>query len=173
VTRSLMTRLVRACVAAFLILPMVTAAPVMGGPEETGEVIFRVTLQGQVHPGHSFGVRREYVDGCCVVDPIEMVCGIPNPSTPQLPLCSQRTYEFVWDARVGATIEYELLRWTSSDLSSDAAERYLKGRWIVHGGRQVISLTYLYPSGTALGGAAPGGGASMPVLPDTAMPADS
>ena len=87
--------LLRACVAALILAPVLSVSSAVAGTDRTGEVVFRVTLEGPVDPGDTFGVRREYVDGCCVVDPIEMVCGNANPSTPQLPLCSARTYEFV------------------------------------------------------------------------------
>ena len=154
--------LMRACAVALVLAPVISVSSAVAGTDEPGEVVFRVTLEGPVDPGNTFGVRREYADGCCVVDPIEMVCGIPNPSTPLLPLCSTRTYEFVWEAEVGATIEYELVRWSTADLSSDAAEYYLAGDWTVHEGRQVISLGYVYP----------GGAPTAPALPDTALSAD-
>jgi len=155
VTHSLARRL--GPLATVLILFGLLAAPVVA-QEDEGRVTFRVTLEGPVDPTHSFAVQREYSNA---INSAQMVCGIPSPSEPQLPLCSATTYEFSVGVPAGETIEYELVRWPTSDLSSDAAERYLRGEWEVQGGRiRTISLGYVYPDEN---------GAGDNTLPDTAM----
>ncbi len=132
---------------------------------ETGEVVFRVTLEGPVPPTHTFGIRCDIVEGYCFGEVIELVCTPPSdsPFDDSLEPCAPGTYEVVMGSRpVGSTIDYALLRWTSTDLAhtDDQPEEHIPGSWTVREGRQVISLGYVYP-----------GTAPSPVLPDTAIAA--
>jgi hypothetical protein len=144
-------------IAPMMSIPVLGRAPT-GGPAETEEVVFRVTLEGPVDPSHTFAVDRHCVEERCVVEDAEVICSPPELMTFGNGACSAGTYEFTIRVQAGLTVEYSLRRWTTPDLSrtADQPEEYLNGSWVVRDGRQVISLGFDY-----LGGA----------LPDTALPA--
>jgi hypothetical protein len=124
-----------------------------------------------VPPTHTFAIRCDIVEvdpeaqGYCFGEVIELLCTTPtdSPFDDALVPCASRTYEVVMGSRlVGSTIDYALLRWTSTDLAhtDDQPEEHIPGSWTVREGRQVISLGFVYP-----------GAALAPVLPNTAMAA--
>lgn len=156
-----MTRFVLLFIAAMLVAA-IPATSLAGEAEEYEEVVFRVTLEGPVNPMHTFAVQRECPEEICVTEAILLVCSPPDDSH-RLPACSATTYEFTSTIRAGLTVEYALLRWSTTDLShtDDQPEEHLHGSLVVREGRQVISLGYVYPGGTP-----------APALPDTAVPAN-
>jgi hypothetical protein len=104
-------------------------------------------------------------EGYCFGEIIELVCTPPtdSPFDDALKPCAPGTYEVVMGGRpAGSPIDYALLRWTTTDLAhtDDQPEEHIPGSWTVREGRQVISLTYVYPEG-----------APAPALPDTAIAA--
>ena len=158
--RLLIGRVIRAgrvlsAVVSALVAAAVTAVPVSSGEAgggETGDVVFRVTLEGPVDPSHTFTVSRTCVEERCAIEDAEFVCSPPNVGTGGT--CASGTYEFTAQIEVGLTLEYALKRWTDP---AGQPQEFLHGSWVVHQGRQVISLGFDY---------SPGG--DQP-LPDTAM----
>ncbi len=159
--RHLVVRLVRAVVVVALVVPIAGVAPASAEPER-GYVVVRLTLEGPVPPTHTFAIRCVAIDEpqnpCFSPESIVIACSPPHITYDYKP-CRATTYEFLAGPFVGQTIEYEVLRWTTPDHSGDASEVHLPGSLTVHGGRQVISLTFDYSLAPA-----------APVLPDTAMP---
>jgi len=128
-----------------------TIAP--AGLPEYEDVVFRVTLSGPVSAADTFGVAIE-CSKPCVTEDIWLVC-TPPADFYVLPVCGEGTFEFTAQIEAGLVLDYALVRWTGDG----PLRRHLHGSIVVHEGRQVISLGYVYP-----GGEAPG-------LPDTAVPA--
>ncbi len=151
-------------VVGTLVTPTVGVSPVVAQDDDE-EVVFRVTLEGPVSPTHTFAVHRECTGPSCVIDSATVLCSPPDEVYDYEP-CTETNHEFTLMIEAGRTIEYHLIRWTTADLSSEAAEEYLHASWTVRDGRQVISLGYVYPSPA---NDVAGGG----LLPDTAMTAPS
>jgi len=159
-------RLMPRCVGALLLAAAVSVPSVRAGTE-TSEVVFRLTLEGPVPPTHTFAIDCGTVDNgaenpCFGGHTVWVLCTPPtdSPFDDALEPCAPGTYEVVRPVE-GQTVEYSLLRWTTTDLShtDDQPEEHLAGSLTVREGQQVISLGYVYPGGEA------------PPLPDTAMPA--
>lgn len=154
------------CVSALLVAATVSVPTVQAGTEPS-EVVFRLTLEGPVPRTHTFSIQCGTVDPdaqnpCFGGHSIRTVCTPPSdsPFDDALEPCAAGTYEVVVGvADEGQTIEYLLLRWTTTDLShtDEMPEEHLAGSLTVREGRQVISLGFVYPGGEA------------PTLPDTAM----
>jgi len=159
VTRRKLVGLVRAGLVAALVVPAIAVSPASAG-SETGQVVFHLTLEGPVPASHTFAIECGAApDPCGGPESSVIVCSPPN-AIYDYESCEPTTYEVGALIPVGRTIEYTLLRWTTPDLAhtDDQPEEHLPGSWTVHGGRQVISLTFDY-SATSV----------TPVLPDTAM----
>ena len=154
-------RVIARCVGALLLTVTVAAPPAQAG-SETGEVIFRLTLEGPVPPTHTFAIECGPSSGgenpCFSVESILIVCSPPTETYNYEP-CKAATYEVLSTPPVGQEIDYLLLRWTTPDLAhtNDQPEERLAGSWTVRDGRQVISLGFVYP------------GVGSPTLPDTAI----
>lgn len=149
----------RACLAAALVVPVIAVSPASAG-SETGEVVFRLTLEGPVPARHTFAIECGVApDPCFGPETITVVCSPPG-ATYDYESCETTTYEVVALVAAGRTLEYTLLRWTTSDLThtDEQPEEHLPGSWSVHEGRQVISLTFDYAATSV-----------TPTVPDTAM----
>lgn len=161
VARSKRAGLLRATLAALVTVLMVAASPALAGTK-SGEVVFRLTLEGPAPPTHTFAIRCSGEEvPCRGPETITIVCSPPD-QTYDYALCEAKTYELVVGAPVGQLIEYAVLHWTSPDLShtDDQPEELLTGTWTVVEGRQVILLGYQFGAGTP----------AAPTLPNTAVP---
>jgi len=132
---------------------------------DKGEVVFRVTLTGQVDPDDGFAIFSRCPDEWCQSQviaggPIEhpvVACGrgLADQVT-----CTATTYEWTVELDPG-TLEYRFER--MRDLLGDNEVQILHtGTWEVHSGRQVLTFEYAYPAQSSGGGV---------ILPDTALPA--
>jgi hypothetical protein len=79
----------------------------------TGEVTIRVTLEGPVRTGDTFGVRSGCREERCLTEDGFLVCSQPDESYAWTP-CSARSYEVTVRIRPGLTLDYALLRWPAS-----------------------------------------------------------
>ena len=150
--------LVRSGLVAVLVVPVIVVSSARAG-SETGEVVFRITLEGAVPATHTFALECGATSNPCFgPEGIWVVCSPPN-AIYDYDVCGATTYEVVRQIPI-ERIDYARLRWTTPDLAhtDDQPEEHLPGSWTVHAGRQVISLTFDY-SATSV----------TPVLPDTAM----
>jgi hypothetical protein len=188
----LMAMLLALATAGVLTIPVLRGA-------ETGTVVFRVTLRGEVPSGDAFSVYR-VADPAQWVDSSQGVCNPPDWSADpraQQPTCTATTYETSVTGAVGARVDYSLLRDPAGQ--PVAFEEHQAGSLTIEPGTQVVTLTYTYASpppapgspdagsgGAATGTApatgatatppatgttatAPTGGATA-LLPDTAVP---
>jgi hypothetical protein len=154
------TRFVRACLAALMALSMTAGAAFAGS--ESGEVVFRLTLEGDVNPDDGFfvDVRCDGGDFCHGVNSARTVYFCAAPIVADTVLCEAKTYDFT------ASIPPQSMTYTLyrvPDVADPGHEpvAVLSGAWQVHGGSQTISLGYVYPGRDSAG---------SPTLPDTAMP---
>lgn len=149
-------RLIRAVPAALLVAPMMAVPPVMAGTD-SGEIVFRVTLEGPVDPADAFKLVVECSGHHYCGEIGNFVCAPPLSDTV---VCEAKSYEVLL-AMAPQSIEYALYR--APDLTAFSQEEHLlvAGSWDVHPDRQVISLGYAYPDAES----------TAPALPDTAMPA--
>jgi len=146
-------------VVALLLAPLI-AAPSATAGTATGEVVFRLTLQGPVDPADAFKLVVDCRDHHYCGEVGNFVCAPPRSDTF---VCEAKTYEVVLDI-APQSIDYAL--YITHDLVSFDGQKpdedlLLSGSWDVHDGRQVISLGYHYSGGEP---------AAPPALPDTALP---
>jgi hypothetical protein len=148
------------CVGAVLLAATIAAPPAQAGTEG-GEVVFRLTLEGPVGTDEGFyiDVRCDGGEFCNGADEPRYVYFCATAEIADAAICrgEDDTFEFSADIPPQG-ITYELYRQTEiSRTDMHRSGVVLSGSWQVHEGRQVISLTYVYPGGAA------------PTLPDTAM----
>ena len=131
---------------------------------DKGEVVFRVTLSGPVDPDDAFVIWSRCPDEWCQTQviaggPIERPVVACGRGLADQVTCAATTYEWTVDLDPG-TLEYRFER--TRDLPGDNEVQVLDtGEWEVHGGRQVLTFEYVYPSQSSKGGV---------TLPDTALP---
>jgi hypothetical protein len=150
-------RLVRPIAGALLLVPLL-AVPIASAGTDSGEVIFRLTLEGPVDPDDGFflDVRCDGGDFCEDGEPRSVFfCG----EVADFEVCQAKTYEFTV-AMPPQTIEYYLNRVPEVATSGSEPVVVLSGTLEVGQGRHTVSLRYTYV------GAAP-----APALPNTAMAA--
>jgi hypothetical protein len=153
-------RLVRACLAALIALSMTAGAAFAGS--ESGEVVFRLTLDGDVNPDDGFliDVRCDGGEFCNGVNNARTLYFCAAPILVDTVLCEAKTYEFTV-AIPPQAMTYTLYRVPNVADPGHEPIPLLSGAWQVHGGSQTISLGYVYPAGD---------GEGSPLLPNTAMP---
>jgi hypothetical protein len=177
-SRSSDSRIAVALAATLLlaILGTVLLSPATVRAQETGSVVFRLTIEGPVPPDDDFALGRT-ADPCCFNDPVHVFCGagIGTSAEP----CEARTYEIGYEFPVGTVIDYAYRRWPGGN--ADAAETFYSGEVTVQAQEQVIAVTYQYGGGggqqTPASGTGTGTGGTpapqptpAPAVPDTAMP---
>lgn len=147
-------------IAALLALPVAGAFAGQPNDSDSGATVtFRLTLLGPIQDDDGFviDVRCEGGDFCNGLDHPRYVYFCAHPQVVDTVLCTTQPIEFTVDMPA-QQIGYELIRKPNVDEDGSLAETVLSGSLNIHGGRQVISLTYIYPGGA-------------PSLPNTAMPA--
>jgi hypothetical protein len=146
-------------------LMFMAVSPVIAGGQQTGEVTFRLTLEGPVPDDEGFyiDVRCDGGEFCEGADEPRYVYFCATPDVADAAICIGDTNTFQFTAGIPTQrITYDLYRETEiSRTDEQRSAVVLSGSWEVRAGEQVISLGYVYPGGTN----GPG------VLPDTAMPA--
>jgi len=157
----LITRLVRPLLVALLVAPMVAIPTALAGTH-SGEVTFRLTLEGDVNPADGFflDVRCDGGDFCHGMDEQRTVYLCADEVIVDTVRCEAKSFEFTVEIPTQA-IEYYLYQ-APNVAASEERVLVLSGSWDVRGGSQLISLGYVYPGGTAP--------TPAPILPDTAMP---
>jgi hypothetical protein len=154
----------RVTVVAALAAVLIGAAPQPAtGGGSTGEVIFRLTIEGPMPADDGFLLDVE-CDGdiplcdppgnfICVAEPI-----IDTPSCGRPPGTVGPTTVEMRGELVPQTIEWRLIRVSNLPSVDREEEVVLSGSWTVHTGQQVLTLGYVYPDPSQ----------PAPTLPDTA-----
>jgi len=134
-----------------LVAILVDHSPLAAAREQTGAVIFTITLSGPVDPADAFGLELTK-DECCFSERITLVCGAPAGS----PACTSGTYRLrAVGQPVGTEISYALVRWPRGVANGDLDQRdrpvfMLQGTVVVHATTSHIHLTYVYPEASTL-----------------------
>jgi hypothetical protein len=160
--RSVTARLLRACIVASMLLTS-SVVPALGGTD-SGEVTFRLTLEGAVQSDDGFyiDVRCDGGDFCNGTDRPRYVFFCATATIADAAICvrEDRTFEFTV-AIPAQRIEYTLYRVPDVNASTSlvAGAAVLSGSPEVHAGANTISLGYVYSD-------------AAQALPDTALPQD-
>jgi hypothetical protein len=158
--KSVTARLLRACVVASMVLTS-SAVPALGGTE-SGEVTFRLTLEGAVQSDDGFyiDVRCDGGDFCNGIDKPRYVYFCATRTVADAAICAREDRTFAFTVAIPTQrIEYTLYRVPDVEAPTPelAATAVLSGSLGVHTGANTISLGYVYSH-------------AAPALPDTALP---
>lgn len=148
---------------ALLVLP---SSGALAGEEDTGQVTFRLTLQGEVEPDDGFviDVRCDGGDFCNGADEERFVYFCAHPIVVDTVRCeADEPIEFTVSIPP-QQIEWYLYRNPNVLEPEPESRLILSGTTQVREGTQTIALGYRYPGAPA---PAP---TPAPALPDTAMP---